>query len=112
MKRLAFVSRRAPRGKRYAAEGLQAAKMAVAFDVPCVLILLDEAVWWLVGKPTAPHVRELLELRALGCQRIVADAEALAIHGIETNDVAVPVEPLSRAAISAVLASTDVVLTY
>lgn len=86
--------------------------MAVAFDVPCTLILLDDAVWSLVGKSTAPHIRELLELQALGCQRVVADAEALATHGIEAPDVAVPVECLSRTAIGSVLASADVVLTY
>jgi sulfur relay (sulfurtransferase) DsrF/TusC family protein len=110
MIQVVVATRRPPAGHSYAHEGLQAAKVALAFDVPTALLLLDEGVWHLAGGPGSRHAAELAELRQLGCRRIVVDAAAVAVAGL--GDATEGVECASRREIAALLRSADVVLTY
>jgi tRNA 2-thiouridine synthesizing protein C len=117
-KQFMFVNRKAPYGTIYAWESLEVVLIAAAFEQDVSLAFLDDGVYQL----KKGHQTKGIEVKAFektfgaledyDVTKLYVDAESLAERGLTADDLAVPVEVLSRAEIGKKMEEQDVVLSF
>lgn len=113
-----FVNRKAPYGTIYALESLEVVLIAATFDQDVSLAFLDDGVYELVkGQNTkASGIKNFSPTyRALDgydVEKLYVERESLDARGLTAQDLLVPVEVLDSAAMAALMAEQDVVLSF
>lgn len=117
VKRFMYVNRKAPYGTIYALECLEMVLVAAAFDQDVSMVFVDDGVYQLVkGQDTkainmknfSPTYRAL---EGYDVEKLYVEKESLAARGLTAGDLVVPVEVLSAAELTEVMAAQDVVLS-
>ena len=114
---LLIISRQAPWRGPSAREALDIALAGGAFDLPLGMLFLDDGVFQLQGeqRPASLEQKNLAaNLQALpmfGVDELFVCARSLASRGLETADLALPVELLDDPALAALIARFDEVIT-
>jgi tRNA 2-thiouridine synthesizing protein C len=117
-KKFMFVNRKAPYGTIYALESLEVVLIAAAFEQDVSLAFVDDGVYELVkGQDTkkaemknfSPTYRAL---EGYDIEKLYVEKESLEQRGITEKDLLVPVEVMSRAEMSKMMESQDVVLSF
>lgn len=118
MKKFMFVNRRAPYGTIHALESLEVVLIAATFDQDCSVVFIDDGVYELVkGQNTkaigmknfSPTYRAL---EGYDVEKLYVDEESMQSRGLTEDDLLVPVQVLSTAAIAALMAEQDVILSF
>ena len=118
MKKFMFVNRKAPYGTVYALESLEVVLIAATFDQDVSLLFMDDGVFEIVkGQNTkdiglknfSPSYRAL---EGYDVEKLYVDADSLKARGLTEKDLLVPVEVLDSDALSALMQSQDVVLSF
>ncbi|HEX7384719.1 MAG TPA: sulfurtransferase complex subunit TusC [Burkholderiaceae bacterium] len=118
MKKFMFVNRKAPYGTIYALESLEVVLIAATFDQDVSLVFLDDGVYELVkGQQTkAAGVKNFSPTyRALDgydVEKLYVERASLDARGLTEDDLLVDVEVLDSAALAALMAEQDVVLSF
>ena len=113
-----FVNRKAPYGTIYALESLEVVLIAATFDQDVSLVFLDDGVYELVkGQQTkAAGVKNFSpSYRALDgydVEKLYVERASLDARGLTEDDLLVDVEVLDSAALAALMAEQDVVLSF
>lgn len=117
-KQFMFVNRKAPYGTIYAWEALEVVLIAAAFEQDVSLAFLDDGVYQL----KKGHQTKGIEVKAFektwgaledyDVTKLYVDADSLAERGLTADDLAVPVEVLSRAEIGKLMEAQDVLLSF
>jgi tRNA 2-thiouridine synthesizing protein C len=116
-KRILFLIRGLPRTGALANEALDLLLVAAAFDLRPSVLFMGEAVFQLLppGDAGLDGVRDVARawsaLPAYDVDRIYAAAESVARFGLDTARFTVPVQCIDADAISALIATHDVVLS-
>jgi len=116
-KTLAFLCRRSPWGSGHAAEMLEAALIAGAFDQEVHLAFLDDGVFQLVAgqRPDLLGRRALDqgfgELADLDVEHVWVERESLAERGLEADRLLLRATVLDRRAMAELLARMDAVFS-
>jgi tRNA 2-thiouridine synthesizing protein C len=118
MKKFMFVNRKAPYGTIHALESLEVVLIAATFDQDCSLVFIDDGVYELVkGQNTkaigmknfSPTYRAL---EGYDVEKLYVDEESMRARGLNEDDLLVPVQVLSTAAMAALMADQDVILSF
>ena len=118
IKKFMFVNRKAPYGTIYAWESLEVVLIAAAFEQDVSMAFLDDGVYQLKkghqtkGIEVKAFEKTLGALEDYDVTKLYVDQESLAERGLTADDLAVPVEVLSRAAIGKLMEEQDVVLSF
>jgi tRNA 2-thiouridine synthesizing protein C len=115
-KRFLFILRRAPQAGGRLREILDMVLTTAAFEQPVTLLLLDDGVYPLkrgqrpeaAGLPAVATLFEALELYDV--RAVLVERESLAERGLAEADLAIPVRPIDRAEVAALIAGHDVVV--
>jgi tRNA 2-thiouridine synthesizing protein C len=116
-RRILFIMRQAPYGTAVAHEVLDAALVAGVFELAVTVLFIDDGVYQLLrdqhGETLGSRdaARALTALPTYDVERLYASRDALAERGLDAADLVLPVELLDRAAIAALLAEQDVVIS-
>ncbi|HEY0833106.1 MAG TPA: sulfurtransferase complex subunit TusC [Azospirillum sp.] len=118
MKKFMYLNRKAPHGTVYALEVLEMILIAAMFDQDVHVCFLDDGVYELKKGQDAKGGLEIKDFantyRALdgyGIEKIFAEQESLDERGLTADDLVIPVEVVSRAAMAEMIATMDVVLS-
>jgi tRNA 2-thiouridine synthesizing protein C len=118
MKKFMFVNRKAPYGTVYALESLEVVLIAATFDQDVSLVFIDDGVYELLkGQNTkaigmknfSPSYRAL---EGYDVEKLYVERESMESRGLTEKDLLVPVEVLDSAAMAALMAEQDVVLSF
>ena len=118
MKKFMFVNRKAPYGTIYALESLEVVLIAATFDQDVSLVFVDDGVYQLVkGQQTqgagmknfSPTYRAL---EGYDVEKLYVERASLQARGLGASDLLVAVEVLDTAALAALMAEQDVVLSF
>jgi tRNA 2-thiouridine synthesizing protein C len=118
MKKFMFVNRKAPYGTIYALESLEVVLITATFDQDVSLVFIDDGVYELVkGQNTkaigmknfSPSYRAL---EGYDVEKLYVERESMESRGLTEKDLLVPVEVLDSAAMAALMAEQDVVLSF
>lgn len=118
VKKFMFVNRKAPYGTIYAWEALEVVLIAAAFEQDVSLAFLDDGVYQLKkGHQTKGIGLKAFEktwgaLEDYDVTKLYVAQESLAERGLTADDLAVPVETLSRAEIGNLMEEQDVILSF
>jgi tRNA 2-thiouridine synthesizing protein C len=118
IKKFMFVNRKAPYGTVYALESLEVVLIAAAFEQDVSLAFLDDGVYQLKkGHQTKGIEMKGFEktygaLEDYDVTKLYVDEESLAARGLTADDLCVPVEVMSRAAIGKMMEEQDVLLSF
>lgn len=113
-----FVNRKPPYGTIQALESLEVVLIAATFDQDVSLVFVDDGVYELVkGQDTkavgiknfSPSYRAL---DGYDVEKLYVERESMERRGLTEADLLVPVEVLSSAAMAALMAQQDVVLSF
>lgn len=117
-KKFMFVNRKAPYGTIYAWEALEVVLIAAAFEQDVSLAFLDDGVFQL----KKGHQTKGIEVKAFektwgaledyDITKLYVDGDSLKQRGLSADDLAVPVEVLSRAEIGKLMEEQDVLLSF
>lgn len=116
-KSLLIISRQAPWSGPSAREALDIALAGGAFDLPLGMLFLDDGVFQLAAaqQPDAVQQKNLAaNLQALpmfGVEELFACGYSLARRGLDNDALPLPVQVLDDAALSALIARFDHVVT-
>lgn len=116
-KSLLLICRRSPWGGPGAREALDIALAGGAFDLPLGMLFLDDGVFQLAPdqQPAAVQQKNLAaNLQALpmfGVEELFACNQSLARRGLAAETLALPVQVLDDAALTALIARFDQVIT-
>jgi tRNA 2-thiouridine synthesizing protein C len=117
VKRFMYVNRRPPHGTIYALECLEVVLIAAAFDQDVSMVFLDDGVFQLKrGQDTAAigmknFSRTYGALDDYDVEKIYVEKESLEARGLTADDLVIPVEVLTTAALREVMAQQDVVIS-
>lgn len=118
VKKFLFMNRRAPYGSVYALESLEVALISAAFEQDVSMVFMDDGVYQIKkGQDTAgvdmknfsPTYRAL---EMYDIEKLYVDQESMDERGLTEDDLLVPVEVLSREAMSELMEQQDVVLSF
>lgn len=115
MKRYLFIVSRPPYGSSFAAEQLEAALVAAAFDGDVAILLRDDGVWGLQHHQSAEAIQRptltktLSGLPTYEIERLFVCARSLESRGIEP-DRTLGFEAIGYAEQQALISSSDVVI--
>lgn len=116
-KSLLIITRQAPWNGPSAREALDIALAGGAFDLPLGMLFLDDGVFQLASgqQPTAVQQKNLAaNLQALpmfGVEELFACAHSLRQRGLDNAGLELPVQILDDAALAALIARFDQVVT-
>ncbi|MCO7515215.1 sulfurtransferase complex subunit TusC [Pseudomonas guariconensis] len=116
-KSLLIISRQAPWNGPCAREALDIALAGGAFDLPLGMLFLDDGVFQLAAgqQPAALQQKNLAaNLQALpmfGVEELFACGHSLSERGLDAGALELPVQVLDDAALSALIARFDQVVT-
>lgn len=116
-KRFLFILRRPPQAGCRVRETLDMVLTAAAFEQPVALLFLDDGVFQLkrgqrpeaAGLPPVAPLFEALELYDV--QSVLVERESLEERGLAEADLTIPVEPVGRAEVAALIAGHDIVVS-
>ena len=117
-KKFLFVNRKAPYGTIYALESLEVVLIGAAFEQDVSLAFLDDGVYQLVkGQNTkgsemknfSPTYRAL---EGYDIEKLYVEKDSMDARGITEKDLVVPVTVMSRAEMTQLMESQDVVLSF
>ena len=117
-KKFMFVNRTAPYGTVYALESLEVVLITAAFDQDVSLVFIEDGVWQLKkgqqtkgieAKNFSPTYRAL---EGYDVEKLYVEQESLAARGLTEEDLIVDVNVLPSAALGALMAEQDVVLSF
>ena len=117
-KQFMFVNRKAPYGTIYAWEALEVVLIAAAFEQDVSLAFLDDGVFQLKkghqtkGIEVKGFEKTWGALEDYDVTKLYVDQESLTARGLTADDLAVPVEVLSRADIGKMMEEQDVLLSF
>lgn len=117
-KKFMFVNRKAPYGTVYALESLEVVLIAAAFEQDVSLAFVDDGVYQLKkGHNTKGIEMKGFEktygaLEDYDVTKLYVDEESLKARGLTADDLCVPVETMSRAAIGKLMEEQDVLLSF
>lgn len=118
IKKFMYVNRKAPYGTIYALESLEVVLIAAAFEQDVSMAFLDDGVYQIkkgqdtkaIGmKNFSPTYRAL---EGYDVEKLYVEAESLAERGLSEDDLLVPVEVMSRAALAELMDQQDVILSF
>jgi tRNA 2-thiouridine synthesizing protein C len=118
VKKFMFVNRKAPYGTIYALESLEVVLIGAAFEQDVTLVFMDDGVYQLKKghqtkgievKNFQPTYRALEDYDV---NKLYVEQESLEARGLNADDLVVPVEVMSKAAIGKLMETQDVVLTF
>ena len=118
MKKFMFVNRKAPYGTIYALESLEVVLIAATFDQDVSLAFVDDGVYEIVkgqnpkGIGIKNHAPTYRALDGYDVEKLYVERESLDARGLTEKDLLVPVEVLDSAAMAALMAEQDVVLSF
>jgi tRNA 2-thiouridine synthesizing protein C len=118
MKKFIFVNRKAPYGTIYALESLEVVLIAATFDQDVSLVFLDDGVYELVkGQDTQGigiknHSKTYRALDGYDVEKLFVERASMEARGLTEDDLIVDVEVIDSAAIAALMAEQDVVLSF
>ncbi len=117
-KKFMFVNRKAPYGTIYALESLEVVLIGAAFEQDVSMAFIDDGVYQL----KKGHQTKGIEMKAFektygaledyDVTKLYVDEESLKVRGLTADDLCVPVETMSRAAIGKLMAEQDVLLSF
>ncbi|MFG0631392.1 sulfurtransferase complex subunit TusC [Pseudomonas sp. xss_2] len=116
-KSLLIISRQAPWNGPSAREALDIALAGGAFDLPLGMLFLDDGVFQLAEGQQPAQVQQknlaanLQALPMFGVDALFACGHSLAERGLDSGELALPVEVLDDAALAALIARFDQVVT-
>ncbi|MBI3900260.1 MAG: sulfurtransferase complex subunit TusC [Gammaproteobacteria bacterium] len=117
-KRFLFVNRRAPHGTIHALESLEVLLITAAFDQQVSVAFIDDGVYQLLKqqdtrntdlKNFSPTYRALHDYEI---DKIYVDRESLQARGLNTDDLVVSVDVMTRDQLAALMEAQDVVLSF
>ncbi|MBS99656.1 MAG: sulfurtransferase complex subunit TusC [Oceanospirillaceae bacterium] len=115
--RFLVMTRSAPYGTSAARDALETALTCSVFEQPVTLLFLDDGVFQLL-KGQAPAPIEQKNLNAMqqslplyDIERLCVSRRALELRGLSAADLILPVELIDDAALPALLAQHDTVLS-
>lgn len=117
-KQFMFVNRKAPYGTIYAWEALEVVLIAAAFEQDVSLAFLDDGVYQLKkghntkGIDTKAFEKTWGALEDYDVTKLYVDGDSLKERGLTADDLAIPVEVLSRAEIGKMMEEQDVLLSF
>ncbi len=117
-KKFMFVNRKAPYGTIYAWEALEVVLIAAAFEQDVSLAFLDDGVFQLKkghntkGIETKAFEKTWGALEDYDITKLYVAKESLEERGLTADDLAVPVEVLSRAELGKLMEEQDVILSF
>ncbi|BAU48510.1 sulfur oxidoreductase [Sulfurifustis variabilis] len=118
IKKFMFVNRKAPYGTIYALESLEVVLIGAAFEQDVSLAFVDDGVYQLVkGQNTkgtemknfSPTYRAL---EGYDIEKLYVEKESMDARGLTEDDLVVDVKVLSRAEMTDMMESQDVVLSF
>lgn len=118
IKRFMFVNRKPPHGTIYALEALEVVLISAAFDQDITVVFVDDGVYQLKsGQDTADigtknFSRTYGALEGYDVEKLYVERESLEARGLTPDDLVVDVEVMGREAISKVMETQDVVLSF
>jgi tRNA 2-thiouridine synthesizing protein C len=115
-KRFLFILRRPPQSGGRLRETLDMVLTTAAFEQPVALLFLDDGVYQLkrgqrpeaAGLPAVAPLFEALELYDV--RAVLVERESLEERGLTEADLVIPVEPVGRAEVAALIAGQDIVV--
>jgi tRNA 2-thiouridine synthesizing protein C len=115
-KKFLFITRKPPYGAGCAAETLDAALIAAAFDQQVHLAFIDDGVWQLVkGQRPAIDGRGPLaafdEFADSDIDHVWVERQSLVERGLAEADLLIPVSLIDRPALAEVMAGMDLVIS-
>ncbi|HEX8964213.1 MAG TPA: sulfurtransferase complex subunit TusC [Rhodocyclaceae bacterium] len=117
-KKFMFVNRKAPYGTIYALESLEVVLIGAAFEQDVSLAFMDDGVYQLKkGHATKGIDMKGFEktygaLEDYDITKLYVDEDSLKARGLTADDLCVPVEVVSRAAIGKLMEEQDVLLSF
>lgn len=117
-KKFMFVNRKAPYGTIYALESLEVVLIAAAFEQDVSLAFMDDGVYQLKkghntkGIETKAFEKTYGALEDYDVTKLYVDEASLQARGLTADDLCVPVEVMSRAAIGKLMEEQDVLLSF
>ena len=118
VKKFMFVNRKSPYGTIYALESLEVVLISAAFDQDVSLAFFDDGVYQLVkGQKTQGigiknHSPTYRALEGYDVEKLYVEKESMETRGLTAADLIVPAEIMSRAELTKLMESQDVVLTF
>ncbi len=118
IKKFMFVNRKSPYGTIYALESLEVVLISAAFDQDVSLAFFDDGVYQLAkGQKTQGigiknHSPTYRALEGYDIEKLYVEQESLDTRGLTEDDLIVPVQVMSRAELSKLMESQDVVLSF
>lgn len=118
VKKLMYVNRRAPYGSIYALEALEIVLVGAAFDQDVSVAFMDDGVYQLkrgqdtkgIGmKNFSPAYRAL---ETYEVEKLFVEEESMLARGLRVEDLLVPVEVLSAAALGRLMDEQDVLFNF
>lgn len=117
-KSVLLISRQAPWAGIDAAEALDIALAAGAFDLPLSILFMDDGVFQLLEQQQ-PQLLEQKDLSAnlqalpmFGIEQLYVAQQCLAARGVEHSQLAVHAEPVADAHIQQLIGQFDHVVTF
>lgn len=115
---LLVLLRHAPHGSSWVREGLDAALVAAAFGQRVSLLFLGDGVMALLdgqqagplGQKGTQATIEMLEMYDI--ERLLVEQHALSERGIDSEDLAVTIQPVGKDAIAGIMARHRLVLNF
>lgn len=111
LRRMLFVINQSPQAGPAARERLDQVLMALAFDQEVRVVFVADGVWQLMsGQAPGGFAAGYKSLALYGVAAVLVEREALAERGIDAADLLLPVEVISRKAVTDLMHSQDLLL--
>jgi len=117
-KKFLYVNRRVPHGTVYALESLETVLIGAAFDQDVSMLFIDDGVYQLKKEQNPEGIefknfaKAFRALEMYDVEKLFVEQESLAERGLDTNDLLVDVEVISREQTKALIDEQDVVLSF
>ncbi len=118
VKKLMYVNRRAPYGSIYALEALEIVLVGAAFDQDVSVAFMDDGVYQLkrgqdtegIGMKNFSPAYRALEMYDV--EKLFVEEESMSARGLRVEDLLVPVDVLSAAALGRLMDEQDVLFNF
>jgi len=118
MKKILFVNRQAPFGRSYAKESLDALLAGSAYNQDISVLFSGDGVFQLIKEQQAQNIEQksiastLPALEMYDITKVFAQASALKIRGLSSEQLAIEVALLTDTEISALTQTQDCILSF
>ena len=117
VKKFCYVNRKAPYGTVYALESLEMVLIAAAFDQDVSVVFMDDGVYQIIKDQETDGIgiknfsKTYRALEGYDVENLYVSKESMEERGLTEDDFLVDVDVLDQAALSALLAEQEVVIT-